>query len=90
MSHFNVSSIAKRAKSQDSVHKPQVLKTESRSGLEPTSVHLPAYCLTVTSSPDGRCVGHPSLYTYHTPSTEGLAPLHVSATVVYATAIFVK
>ena len=41
-SHFNVSSIVK-AKSQDSVHKPQPFKREdSRSGIEPRSFCLPA------------------------------------------------
>ena len=45
-SHFNVS-LYRGTKSQDSVHKPQLLKRrESRSGIEPRSFRLPAYRLT--------------------------------------------
>ena len=40
-SHFNVSLIV-RTKSQDSVHRPQLLKRkESQSGFEPRSLRLP-------------------------------------------------
>ena len=50
-SHFNVSLIVRdkshKTKSQDSVHKPQLLKRkESRSGIEQRSFRLPAYRLT--------------------------------------------
>ena len=46
-SHFNVSLIAIRTKSQDSVHRPQPSKREeSRSGIEPWSFCLPALRLT--------------------------------------------
>ena len=47
-SHFNVSLIVRdKTVSQDSVHKPQLLKRkESRSGIEPRSFRLPAYRLT--------------------------------------------
>ena len=45
-SHFNVSLIV-GTKSQDSVHRPQLLKRkESRSGVEPRSLCLPASRLT--------------------------------------------
>ena len=51
-SHFNVWG----TKSQDRVHKPQLLKRkESRSGIKPRAFHLPAYRL--TAWPNWLCFG---------------------------------
>ena len=45
-SHINVS-VGSDGRSQDSVHKPQLLnRKENRSGIEPRSFRLPTKCLT--------------------------------------------
>ena len=76
-SHFNVSLIV-RAKSQDSVHRPQLLNgKESRSGFEPRSLCLPAYRF--TARPNRLTGAHDGHFDFHTAQVHGVpAPKIIS------------